>query len=82
MVVYILLTWDYCSCSHIFRLFHIWIGVHRTGLQGNAFFWTPFAVSGSRKAPATCSSAQELNLHALNLHLEKIIFVRGLERGV
>lgn len=39
-----------------------------------------FAVNGNKKAPTAYSSAQELNLHALNLHLEKLILIIELER--
>lgn len=37
-------------------------------------------VNGNRKAPTTHRSARELHLNALNLYLEKLIFVIGLER--
>lgn len=47
---------------------------------GKFLYLDSFTVNGNRKAPTTRNSAQELNLHALNLHLEKLIFVIGLER--
>lgn len=41
-----------------------------------------FAVNGNKKAPTAYSSAQELNLRALNLHLEKLILSLNLKGTV
>lgn len=48
--------------------------------MGKFLYLGSLTVNGNRKAPTTHCSAQELNLQAVNLHLEKLIFVIGLER--
>lgn len=80
IVVYICLTWDSLYVGSSFGNFTF--GLLFTGedcgeMPLSGFLYT---VNGNRKTPPTHSSAQELNLHALNLHLEKLIFFIELER--